>query len=69
MITRGGGCRILKKGLKIKMYLSINGYLVFYVNPFNPEFTIVIFIHHKPRIAATHSRLVVDEDELMWFEN
>ena len=21
-------------------------------NPFNPEFTIVIFIHYKPRIAA-----------------
>ena len=23
-----------------------------YFNPFNPEFTIVIFIHYKPRIAA-----------------
>ena len=22
------------------------------VNPFKPEFTIVIFIHYKPRIAA-----------------
>ena len=22
-------------------------------NPFNPEFTIVIFIHYKPRIAVT----------------
>ena len=22
------------------------------VNPFNPEFTIVIFIHYKPRIAV-----------------
>ena len=22
------------------------------VNPFKPEFTIVIFIHHKPRIAV-----------------
>ena len=22
-------------------------------NPFDPEFTIVIFIHYKPRIAAT----------------
>ena len=22
------------------------------LNPFNPEFTIVIFIHYKPRIAA-----------------
>ena len=32
-----------------------------YVNPFKPEFTIVIFIHYKPR-------LVVDEDNLMWFK-
>ena len=23
-----------------------------HVNPFNPEFTIVIFIHYTPRIAA-----------------
>ena len=23
-----------------------------YFNPFNPEFTIVIFIHYKPQIAA-----------------
>ena len=22
------------------------------INPFNPEFTIVIFIHYKPRIPA-----------------
>ena len=22
------------------------------INPFNPEFTIVIFIHNKPRIAV-----------------
>ena len=22
------------------------------LNPFNPEFTIVIFIHYKPRIAV-----------------
>ena len=22
------------------------------INPFNPEFTIVIFIHYKPQIAA-----------------
>ena len=27
-------------------------YLVEPVNPFNPEFTIVIFIHYKPRIAV-----------------
>ena len=26
-------------------------YIVIY-NPFNPEFTIVIFIHYKPRIAV-----------------
>ena len=23
------------------------------INPFKPEFTIVIFIHYKPRIAVT----------------
>ena len=23
-----------------------------YINPFNPEFTIVILIHNKPRIAV-----------------
>ena len=23
-----------------------------HISPFNPEFTIVIFIHYKPRIAA-----------------
>ena len=23
-----------------------------YINPFKPEFTIVIFIHYKPKIAA-----------------
>ena len=33
--------------------------------PFKPEFTIVIFIHYKPRID---SRLVVDEDDLMLFK-
>ena len=27
-----------------------NGWMCF--NPFNPEFTIVIFIHYKPRIAV-----------------
>ena len=31
-------------------------------NLFGPEFTIVIFIHYKPRIR--NSRLVVDEDDL-----
>ena len=33
------------------------------VNPFKPEFTIVIFIYYKPRIAVA---LVVDEDDLKW---
>ena len=37
------------------------------INPFNPEFTTVIFTHYKTRIAA--AILVVDEDDLMWFEN
>ena len=27
-------------------------YLHMVINPFNPEFTIVIFIHYKPRIAV-----------------
>ena len=27
-------------------------YHVAYFNPFSPEFTIVTFIHYKPRIAA-----------------
>ena len=39
----------------------------FLFNPFKPEFTIVIFIHYKPRMR--NSRLVVDEDGLMWFKN
>ena len=29
-----------------------NLYVVRLFNPFKPEFTIVIFIHYKPRIAA-----------------
>ena len=35
-----------------------------HVDPFEPEFTIVIFIHYKPRI-----RLAVDEDDLKWVTN
>ena len=31
-------------------------------NTFKPEFTIVIFIHYKPRIA----KLVVGEEYLKW---
>ena len=37
------------------------------VNPFKPEFTIVIFIHYKPRIAV--AILDLQWDELMWFKN
>ena len=35
------------------------------LNPFRPEFTIVIFIHYKPRIAVA----ILDEDDLMWVRN
>ena len=34
---------------------SENEQIIFYLetlHPFNPEFTIVIFIHYKPRIAV-----------------
>ena len=37
------------------------------VNPFKPEFTIVIFIHYKPQIAV--AILVVDEDDLQWVKD
>ena len=33
------------------------------LNPFKPEFTIVIFVHYKPRIAT------VDENDLKWWKN
>ena len=36
-------------GLQTAIYMI---YLLWCVNPFNPEFTIVIFIYYKPRIAA-----------------
>ena len=36
------------------------------INPFKPEFTILIFIHYKPRIAIAILWLVVDEDDLKW---
>ena len=35
----------------INSYVSLH-LLCFYFNPFKPEFTILIFIHYKPRIAA-----------------
>ena len=38
-------------------------------NPFKPEFNIFIFIYYKPQIAVKKFRLVVDEDDLMWFKN
>ena len=38
------------------------------LNPFKPEFSIVIFIHYKPRIAVAFW-LVVDEDDLKWVAN
>ena len=38
----------------------------YYSHPFKPEFTIVIFIHYKPRIACRNSQLAVDEDDLKW---
>ena len=34
------------------------GFMLAHINPFKPEFTIVIFIHYT----------VVNEDDLMWFE-
>ena len=34
-------------------------------NPVKPQFTIVILIHYKQRIAVA-IRLVVDEDDLEW---
>ena len=38
-------------------------------NPLKPEFTIVVFIHYKPRIANRNSQLVVDKDDLKWVAN
>ena len=38
-----------KKQLKVG-YSAIYVYIII-INPFNPEFIIVIFIHYKPRIA------------------
>ena len=35
-----------------KMYLIINNKHLFLFNLFKPWFTIVIFIHYKPRIAV-----------------
>ena len=35
------------KGIDADLYVGITD-----INPFKPEFTIVIFIHYKPRIAV-----------------
>ena len=40
--------------------------VVLSINPFKPEFTIVIFIHYKLWIAVAIHWLVVDEDDLKW---
>ena len=34
------------------------------INPFKPEFTIVIFIHYKPRIAVA----ILDFSGWRWFD-
>ena len=33
-----------------------------------PEFTIIIFIYYKPRIAVAILDLVVNKDDLMWYK-
>ena len=59
--------RILTVSLKLKLCLIILCYVnaelvqVNSFNPFRPEFTIVIFIHYKPWIAAA----ILD---LQWME-
>ena len=40
--------------------------LDYLIKPVRPERTIVILIHNKPRITLSFSRLVVDENDLMW---
>ena len=33
-------------------FLTNHAIMIQVINPFRPEFTIVIFIHYKPRIAV-----------------
>ena len=40
-----------------------------FVNPFKPEFTIVIFIRYKAANCSRNSRLVVDKHALKWDAN
>ena len=55
-----------------KLYESLNGDKTtivvittsLRVNPFKPEFTVVIFIHYKPRIAVA-----IRENDLKWTKN
>ena len=70
--------------LKIKKFL-VNSLMSFswhtqwiaYIEPmpvkpltlFKPEFTFVIFIHYKPRIAVAILDLQVDEDDWKWVKN
>ena len=39
----------IKEGI---YYIASLGKFPFSINPFKPEFTIVIFIHYKPQIAV-----------------
>ena len=48
--------------------LSLNKTLSVLFNLFKPEFTIVIS-STTSRELLSNSRLIVDEDDLMWFEN
>ena len=50
-------CLPVKKSYYVKVHISIGKtkdivFLIIRLNPFKPEFTIVIFIHYKPRIAV-----------------
>ena len=46
-------CQNLATSFKSRSFLEwVVNYLLGYINPFRPDFTIVIFINYKPRIAA-----------------
>ena len=46
------------------MFHAVIAVNLYHFNPFKPEFTIVIFIHYKPRIAVA----ILDVDEMIWSE-
>ena len=48
------------------MWLQFQHQISFNPLTFKPEFTIVIFIHYKSRIAFA---IVVNEDDLKWVTN